>query len=106
MLLELILDHSVLKAEAEARGYGKPFFTESLYCQVTGYQTIGADAEEIWNVSGFSEFYYCEVVVTVESATLDSHELCLYHDCEDYPDSPIRIPIASIVERDRYPAIQ
>jgi hypothetical protein len=105
LLLRLILDHSAIKFEAESRGYGEQCFTESLYCHVTGYQTVSSDVEEVWDVSGFSEFLYCDEVLEVTIATIEGGRLCIHHDCRDYPENPIYIPIASVTEHDRYPAI-
>ena len=105
MLLKLILDHSATKAEAKLQGSGEECFTESLYCQVTGHQTTSSDVEKSWDVSGFREFLYCDEVLKVTTATIEGGRLCIYHDCPDYPESPIYVPIASATEHDRYPSI-
>ena len=105
LLLRLELDHSAIKFEAKSRGYGEQCFTESLYCQVTGYQTVSSDVEEVWDVSGFSKFLYCDEVLEVTIATIEGGRLCIHHDCRDYPENPIYVPIASATEHDRYPSI-
>lgn len=104
-MLRLILDHSAVKAKAKLRGYGEQSFTESLYCQVAGHQTTSSDAEEIWDVSGFSEFLYCDEVLLITVAMIEGGRLCMHHDSRDYPENPIHVPIASVTEHDRYPSI-
>ena len=101
MLLEITLDHSALKSEAKNRGYEEQRFTEALYCEVPGYQTIGFYYKEPWAVSGIDKFVYCNENLTVDLAVIEGKTLILYHDCDRYPDSPIKVPIKSICRRTR-----
>ena len=105
MLLELTLDHNALKTEATDRGYKEPRFTESLYCQVSGYEKKNFYPGEPWVISGFTQFVYCDETVTVNFATMDGKRLYVYHDADHYPVSPIVVPIKSIVQRDAYSVV-
>ena len=105
MLLQLTFDHSALKTEAKDRGYKEPRFTESLYCQVSGYEKREAYPGEPWAVSGFSRFVYCDEAVTVNFAAMDGKRLYVYHDCDQYPCSPIVVTVQSAVKRDAYPVM-
>ena len=98
MLLRLTLDHDVLKDEAKKRGHEEQDFTEWIYCKVPGYQRERPYAKEPWAVSELSdaEFLYCGEVLTVELAIIEGDRLILYHDCDRYPDSPVKVPIKAI----------
>ena len=103
MLLKLTFDHSSLQDEAKKRGYVEQSFTESIYCQVPGYQASGPYAKEPWAVSALSdvEFVYCNESLTVEMAVIEGKTLILYHDCDRYPDSPIKVPIKAIRSQEK-----
>ena len=101
MLLELRLDHSALKAEAEKRGYEEQSFTELMVCQVPGYQMNEIYSKEPWALLGIDEFVYCNEVLTVELAAIEGRTLIIYHDCDRYPESPVRVPIKSIRSQEK-----
>ena len=101
MLLELRFDHSALKDEAKSRGYEEQGFTELMVCQVPGYQVSGAYAKEPWALLGIDEFVYCNEDLTVELAVIEGKTLILYHDCDRYPDSPVRVPIKAIRSQEK-----
>ena len=105
MLLQLTFDHSDLKSEAKDRGYKEPRFTESIYCEVLGYEEKNLYPVEPWVVSGLIRFVYCNEAVTVEFAKMDGKRLYVFHDCDCYPVSPIVATIKSIYRRDAYPVI-
>ena len=86
MLLKLTFDHSALHLK----------FTEYLFCQVPGYQASGAYAKEPWAVLGIAKFIYCSETLTVELAIIEGNRLIIYHDCDRYPFSPVRVLIKSI----------
>ena len=101
MLLELRFDHSALKAEAKERGYEEQSFTELMVCQVPGYQMNEVYSKEPWALLGIDEFVYCNEDLTVELAVIEGKTLIIYHDCDRHPDSPIKVPIKSIVAQEK-----
>ena len=105
MLLHLTFDHNVLKREAKDRGYKEPRFTESIYCEVAGYEEKNRYPVEPWVVTGFTRFVYCNEAVTVDFAKMDGKRFYVFHDCDRYPYSPIVVTIKSIYRRDDYPVI-
>ena len=106
MLLRLTLDHSDLKDEAKKRGHEEQSFTESIYCRVPGYQASGPYSREPWAVSELSdvEFIYCNEVLTIELAIIEGDRLILYHDCAQYPDSPVSVWIKAIRSQEKKPS--
>ena len=98
MLLKLTFDHKVLKDEAKERGYKEQSFTESIYCKVLGYQVDEVYSKEPWAVSDLSdvEFIYCNESLAIELAIIEGKTLIIYHDCDRYPESPVRVPIKAI----------
>ena len=105
MLLQLTFDHSALKKEAKDRGDWETRFTESIYCDVPGYEDRETYPGEPWAVSGFTRFVYCGEAVAVDFARMDGKRLYVYHDCDRYPYSPIVATIQSAVKRDAYPVM-
>ena len=101
MLLHLTLDHSALRNGAEKRGYEEQEFTEWINCEVAGYQIQGPYFREPWAVSDIFRFIYCNEVLKVELAIIEGQALILYHDCDRYPESPVKVPIKAIQSREK-----
>ena len=103
MLLRLTFDHSALRDEAKERGYEKQGFTESEDVEVPGYQAKGPYSKEPWAISGLTKFIYCSEMLYVELAFIEdkTKTLILYHDCQDYPDSPVKVPIQAIQPQEK-----
>ena len=105
MLLKLTFDHSALKDEAKERGYEEQSFTELMVCQVPGYQMNEVYSKEPWALLGIDEFVYCNEVLTVELAVIEGKTLIIYHDCDRYPESPVRVPIKAIRSQEKKLAV-
>ena len=103
MLVKLTFDHSALKDEAKKRGYEEQDFTEWIYCRVPGYRIDLVTWNEPWAVSDLSdvEFIYCNEPLTIELAIIEGDRLILWHDCDRYPDSPIKVWIKSIRSQEK-----
>jgi len=47
------------------------------------------------------EFIYCNEPLTIELAIIEGDRLILWHDCAQYPDSPVSVWIKSIRSQDK-----